>query len=280
MKKNKELELFLFNQSKLDVSISDLGVKVPANKTVDVYKYNPYLTVEQVNKSLKGGSLNKRLNGKNPPLKIVNKDLNKKPSTINKIKQSGEAYKIKKTKSSVVIENTQEESNNGEKFDFADYGIDDVSRVKDQSSVFVKAKEDILPKTTTNTSTAPKLETGISKQSTIVMDTMVKNITNPIGKIAESKTKSNVPYVVPKLPEENPEIKVEQKSAVKVAKEGESILVGAKRDSKKSDKKFNTVSRIGEKDPIVLEEIKVDNKTTTKVEKGSIVVEFKEKSKK
>src|SRR5574337_203607 len=194
MKNNKEL--FLFNQSKSDVSVADLGVKVPANKTVNVYKYNPYLTTEQVNKSLKDGSLSKRLGGKTPPLKIVNKNSNKKPESINKIKQSNEAYKIKKTKSSVVIEHSQEESNSGEKFDFADYGVDEVSRVKDQSSVFVKAKEDILPETVIDTSNVPKIETGISKQSTVVMDTMVKGINNPIGKIAEKTNKSNVPYVV------------------------------------------------------------------------------------
>jgi hypothetical protein len=274
----KKLELFLFNQSKADVSISDLGVKVPAGKVINVYKYNPYLTAEQVNKSLKEGALNKRLNAKNSPIKIVKKDI--KENALTKIKQSNEAYKIKKTKSSVVIEYSQEESNNGEKFDFADYGVDEVSRVKDQASVLVKAKEDILQEQKSNISTAPKLETSISKQSTIVMETMTKNVSNPIGKIAENANKSSAPYVVSKQPAENIEPKLEQKSAVKIAKEENSIMVGAKRDTTKSNKKFNTVKRKNESDPTVLEEIKLEDKAPVKNDRGLVVMEIKEKSKK
>lgn len=269
----KNKDLFLLNQSKADVSISDLGIKVPMGKTINVYKANPYLTAEQVEKSLKSGALLKRLSGNSPVLKIVNKNTNKKPSNV--IKQSKEAFKIKKTKSSVVIEHDFEENNDGQKFDFADYGVsEDVSQMREQSSVVVKAKEDKVIDQQNNTSVVPKLDVNLSKQSTIVMDTMVKNYSNPVGKIAENSSK-NSPFVVSKQPKDESKKEEPAKSKVKLNKEDGIVMVAATRDPKNSEQKFNTVKRIGESDPVVLEKVKTDDKVATKNKKGTVVMEIK-----
>ena len=58
---SKSRELWLQNTTGHDVSISDLGVKVPVGKTINVYKYNPYITEDLVKKSLESGALSKKL---------------------------------------------------------------------------------------------------------------------------------------------------------------------------------------------------------------------------
>lgn len=273
-------ELWLSNQSKADVNISDLGVKVPMGKTVDVYRANPYLTAAQVEKSMKTGALSKRLSGAKPVLKVVKKDTKARPTTLNKLKQSGESVKIKKTKSSVVIDNTQEESNEGEKFDFADYGVqvgEDVNQVKEQSSVFVKAKEDKrVASQGSDVITKPKIDTNISKQSAVVMDTMAKNLTNPVGPLAPVATKGKEPFVVAKPPAPNKEKIEKPKSKTKVAKETGAIMVDAVNEAKKpanvkvkrSDSSANTA--------IEMNKVDIDAKIATKTETGAIIMDLKE----
>jgi hypothetical protein len=138
--------LWVQNQGTADVSLSDLGVKVPAGQTVNVYKYNPYLTVAQVEKSLESGALSKRLESK--VLRIVDKKVTSNPHALNKLKESNETVLAKKTKSSVVIESKTEEPEEGGSFGFADYGISDigpdVATTKEDGSVFVTAKQDDL----------------------------------------------------------------------------------------------------------------------------------------
>ena len=275
-------ELWLTNLSKADVSLSDLGVKVPIGKTVNVYKVNPYLTVQQVEKSKRDGALFKRLSGTNPTLRIVKKDTRARPAVLDQLKQSKEAVKIKKTKSSVVIENIQEENEDGEKFDFADYGVSaspDASQVREQASVFVKAKEDKpAVKQSSDVVTKPKVDTGVSKQSAVVMDTMVKNLTNPVGPLADMVTKGNDPFVVAKPPAPTKEPVTKPKQRTKVAKETGAVMVDAVKEVKETTKKFNTVKRSNASpdDAIMVEKTKFDAKVATKTDAGAVIMELKE----
>jgi len=275
-------ELWVMNLAKADVSLSDLGVKVPIGKTVNVYKVNPHLTIEQVQKSLRDGALFKRLSGTNPVLRVVKKDTKARPKALDRLKQSNDPIKIKKTKSSVVIESKSDDSLEGEEFDFADYGVNDlgkdVSRVKDQSSVFVKAKEDVVSaKETSDVVTVPKVDTNISKQPTVVMETMTKNLVNPVGKLAETSTK-NQPYIVTKPPSQVKEKVEKLKTKTKVAKENGTVMVGVTKDS---IEKTNVVRRT-EKDgeaKITMEKTEFDVRVATKTEEGHVVMELKEVAK-
>ncbi|MBF0556601.1 MAG: hypothetical protein HQK96_18945 [Nitrospirae bacterium] len=148
MKPKVNKELWLLNNTGSDVSVSDLGVKVPAGGTINVYKYNPYITEDQVNNSIKCGALSKRLSGQNPVLKIVPKKAPDLKTQIRKIQQSNEPIKAVKTHSSIVIEQKNTEEVTDDKgFDFADYGIDAsiAAPTKDNvGGVTIKAKEDVV----------------------------------------------------------------------------------------------------------------------------------------
>jgi len=148
MKTKVKKELWLFNTTSSDVSISDLGVKVLAGESINVYVSNPYLTEEQVEKSMKYGALFKRLDGENPVLKIVQKKISGK-TKIKKIQQSKEPINATKVRSTVIIDQkVDDQGDSGERFDFADYGFDPEisSPVKQDVGVVIKAKEDDLNK--------------------------------------------------------------------------------------------------------------------------------------
>lgn len=276
-------ELWLLNLSKADVSISDLGIKVPIGKAVNVYKANPYLTAQQVEKSMKSGALAKRLSGTKPILKIVKKASTARPAALDKIKQSKEPVKIKKTKSSVVIDSSaQEENTDGEKFDFADYGVSvgsDASQVREQSSVFVKAKEDQQPAGTgSDVVTKPKVDSNISKQSAVVMDTMAKNFTDPVGPLAKMTTKNNSPYVVakPPAPAKEKVVKEQVQPKTKVAKETGAVMVDAVKEVKKSASVKVKRAEDGGEAKIEMAQPKIDAKVATKTDGGAIIMDLKE----
>jgi len=114
--------LWLQNYTVMDVSLDDLNVVVKSGMTINVYKYNPVLTVEQVQKSLESGSISRRL--KTKTLKIVKKAISSRPVILDRIKQSDKPMMIKQTKSSIIItpESVLDEPGK-DKFDFADYGV-------------------------------------------------------------------------------------------------------------------------------------------------------------
>jgi len=139
-------ELWLHNDTGADVSIADLGVKVPANKTINVYKYNPYLTEEQVKRSMEDGSLSKRLNN---VLSVVNKYVAPEPHGLNHIKASKKPVEVIKTKSAIYVNTKEEDVLEDEDFgDFADYGLGELGhkntthKQTDDGSVVVVQKKD------------------------------------------------------------------------------------------------------------------------------------------
>lgn len=125
MKQKKKIsnKLFLHNPTKMDVSIDDLCLTIKSGMTIEVYKFNPLLTVEQVEKSVASGSIFRRL--ENKTLRIVSKIVSPKPMTLYHIKQSDKPALLRQMKSSIIL--TPEsvmDSEIKEQFDFADYGID------------------------------------------------------------------------------------------------------------------------------------------------------------
>lgn len=150
MKSKVNKELWLLNTGSADVSLSDLGIKVLAGKSVNVYSANPYLTEKQVDDSMKTGSLSKRLSGDQPVLKVIKKNVSDGKKIIGKIKQSDSPIKATRTRNSVVIDApVQDEFVEDRGFDFADYGVDDsiVSSTVENGSVVVKVKEDSVDST-------------------------------------------------------------------------------------------------------------------------------------
>lgn len=93
--------LWIKNLSGLDVSVSDLGVKVPANKEVEVYAHNPYVTEEQVKRSMESGSLSKRLATKT--LQVVKGPSKPRPTSLDRVNVSDKPIDIIKDKTSVVL---------------------------------------------------------------------------------------------------------------------------------------------------------------------------------
>lgn len=143
-------ELWLKNNSGSDVNLSDLGVKVPKDKTINVFKSNPYITAAQVQKSLESGSVFKRLSNKT--LEVVVGYSNPTPPTLNHIGLSSNSIEIVKSKSSIIINNKDMDILSDEDLgDFADYGFDpDVnlnsSRSKtNEGAVVVEQKQDDQP---------------------------------------------------------------------------------------------------------------------------------------
>lgn len=204
MKKAKvtNKELWLFNATTSDVSISDLGVKVPAGESINVYSTNPHLTEEQVDKSRRYGALLKRLEGAQPVLKVVNKKVSNGKAVVRKIHQSKEPIRAVKNRSTIVIEPTTEEITDDKGFDFADYGVDTTiaSPVKESIGVVIKTKED-----------------QVVEPVSVQVDDPSKP-SNPMGKMMETVAPTNS-FVVVK--ETVPEVKVVTKSKTK-----EPIKVG------------------------------------------------------
>jgi hypothetical protein len=173
MKTRVDKELWLFNASTSDVSVSDLGIKVPAGESINVYTTNPYLTEEQVQKSQKYGALLRRLSGENPVLKVVQKKISNGKAKVRKIQESKEPITAIKTRSTVTIEQkvTEEVADDGG-FDFADYGVDTsiAAPTKESVGVVIKAKEDAV-------------EPVIMSRDDLANST--EKQTSPMGKMAE-----------------------------------------------------------------------------------------------
>lgn len=193
--KKKKNPLWLQNTGTSDVSIGDLGVKVLAGRTIDVFIYNPYLSEEKVKVSMESGSLSKRL--ASGILRIVEKSPAGRPSALDQIKASKEAAKVTKTRSSVVIESDSSgDTGSTESFDFADYGVNDIiTHEQDVGAIVVSAKQDENKQEDLGIKLVPKEEVGQNKQSRIVMD-----VANEMSKtmIEEDMPTYEVPFIVVK----------------------------------------------------------------------------------
>jgi len=247
--KLKSEELWVQNPGTSDISLSELGVKVPAGKTINVFKWNPYLTVVKVQESLDRGSLLRRLTSK--ALKVVRN----KPTApaLNKLKVSKEAVLAKKTKTSVVLETQNDELEEDGSFGFADYGISDlgpsVSQKRDGAVVVVEAAQDELPSEESDTELKPVLKKpdALSHQSVITMETQAKSASNPMGKLAnQSMPSAQQPFTVVQPPEKEPEEAQPPTPVVGFVKEGDTVTTNigkvAGQRSIKAAKELNDVA--------------------------------------
>lgn len=296
MKVKNDNELWLQNPGTADVNVGDLGVKIRVGQTANVYEINPYLTTMQVEQSLKSGSLYKRLTNK--ALKVVSKKVNAVPHGINQIKASDQPVTAKKTKTSVVIEQTEEDPEEMENFGFADYGINDlgpdVSQTKQpDGAVVVEAKQDTFEEEKQEEVLDPIFhKSGIDKQSQMVMKKRLECETDPTGPFAENAT-ARQPFAVIKPPKDEehydesvPEFRNEVRKdpetgmiVVDTEKEGRPRSI--KKIKKAQDNDVDDYSvpdddQDGADDVVEFEASEFDAKMATKTEDGAIVMKIKE----
>lgn len=200
MKSSIKKEVWVLNLTKNDVMISDLGVKVPANQTVNICSANPYLTEYQINKSQKDGSLCNRL--KSSTLKIIKKKTTNGKDHVTKVLSSDEPIKATRLRSAVVISHsTDEENTDSSGFDFADYGVDPISiPIKEDSSVLIKPQA----------------------RDADVVDVIPASIIEPITEVT---SESANPIVTVKPPDDTNNAAVEKETANAVDDRDDSIRI-------------------------------------------------------
>ena len=284
MKVKNPNELWVLNRTLADVSLSDLGVKIPAGKAANVYKINPYLKKSQVEDSKVNGSLAKRLEA--GVLQVVKRGVNPDlPPAFKNVKESQETnVKAIKTKSSVVLEEDEEVETSDDGFGFADYGIGDINpKTNDDGAVVMKAKEDEVVKEESDADIKPKLETGVSKQSQIVMDVMAKNASHPAGEVAADAA-TNKPYTVAKPPSRDTaggrKVYQDETGAVvvndSVEQKPRKIREVKKAQESGEDYSLPGDDEVGADSAIEFEETPFDSKIATKTEDGSVIMKLKE----
>lgn len=193
-------ELWIFNPTGCDVSLSDLGVKVPAGKTINVYAYNPYVKKEQVEKSMKDGAISKRLILKT--IKIVNGPYKERPLALDNLKAAQpNTISARKTKTSIVVDQNSpvtEEIEEGFN-EFADYGFDvseAVKTKKEDGAVLVvqeKTKEEIIKAEPVKTEIITE-KSKVDSPTTILVKETSSKFTDPTGPHAEAVSSSKSPY--------------------------------------------------------------------------------------
>lgn len=321
MKVKNPNELWVLNRTTSDVSMGDLGVKVPAGKALNIYKANPYLTKAQVETSRDMGSLSKRL--ATGTLVIVKRAVKDAPHALKQLKESSETtLKAVKTKSSVVIEPEQDTEESGEGFDFADYGVSDIGPSVDQSkqedgTIVVTVAQDDEADDVSGVEMKPTLESGVSKQSQVVMRAAQEAMTDPTGPHAEASASSqSKPFTVVKPPSppklETTEeattaddaaaaaLKARQQEKTAVAPTGETVskdetgavVVGGQKKTRSirrvkkaqeegtDDYTLPGDDEVGADEVIDFEKTRYDSKVATKTEDGAIVMKLKEEEEK
>lgn len=262
--KNKN-ELWLKNDSDNEVKVADLNVKVGAGKIVNVYKYNPYLTVSQVKRSQENGSLYVKLNSRQ--LRVVKGKPVTNTTALKNVKESDVPI-VRKPKSSVVIEQEQNNPETTGSFDFADYGISDLGaaeRVNDGEMVTVQTKDDTnVPDVVANTNTSSQdiLKDRVSKES------------SAYGKSAKAATTGKQPFTVISS-DLAPEVDEIGTVIIKKEKARKTSYLDSIRRSEESgtlDDDQKGADRVIENEPT-----KFDTKVATKTEDGSIIMKLKEK---
>lgn len=279
-------ELWLQNNTSSDVSLSDLGVKIPANKTINIYKYNPYLTVEQVKRSQEDGSIAKRL--KSETLIVVAGTKKLRPHTLDHIKVSDSVVEVVKSKSAVFIDTKGEDVLEDEDLgDFADYGFGELghkntinTRTSD-GSIVVKQKQDDLKDEKPDAKVNLEVQSNISGQSIVAMAKQVEVQSDPVGPVAEGQSAQGQSYVVVRPPtstESDNSIPQIQADAINQA---EKRLEEMSRVKKSGDIVVidGTIADTRDSDSIIKKESKTyDTQVATKNESGAIVMKLKEVS--
>jgi hypothetical protein len=293
-------ELWLRNPSGVDVSLSDIGVRVRAGKTINIFAYNPYLTEDKVKLSLAEGSIYKRLKS-GAVKKVKGKPSSEKAPNL---KVSTTPINVVKSKSSVLVDmRTEEMLEVDDLTGIADYGLGDLEEnVKVKTSdgaVIVEQKEDESEPLVPEAEAKIEVTAGqnVSDQSVTVMAKRIKEQSDPIGDLAKS---SNIPtpqqpFIVAEVPEAVVEEEPARMEAVavtlpkpkKAGKEPVVIVEESKSETAKEVKK-PTESKVKVK--VVDGAIQVEAKTeeeakepepegmriATKTESGITVMKIKE----
>jgi len=228
-------ELWLKNNTRADVHLSDLGVKVGSLKTINVYAYNPYVTEDKVKLSKESGSLFKRL--KTNTLRVVKKAVPGRPHTLDQIKVSNTPIEIVKIKTAILIDTKEldvlDDDDLGE---IADYGLGDLghgntdfAKTSDGAVVVRQKQDDDAPEDPGARVSMEIVEsTNMSGQSIVAMTELAEKATNPLGDIAENASSGQSFVVVkpPEVPKTKVKPAVKGKTKVGLTENGAIIVAG------------------------------------------------------
>lgn len=292
-------ELWVKNNTGLDVGLGDLGMKVPAGSTVDIYKRSHYITPEIVKASLDSGSLYKRISANK--LEIVQGRANSTPHALNHLKASKNPVQVVKSKSSVLVDTAElDVLEDGDLGGIADYGFDElgpsptanVTYVKDESgAVVVRQHQD-----------EPEPETSDAEVSVEVMrsagigEQIIRVVVKKADELIEEQDKSNKVYVITP-PEDEPEPEVKTPTALKAGKtEAGVVVMEGKTTGGRNLKVVSELNKVADAAGISVEELpqevintadadavvnhsvpeEFDTKVATKTETGAVVMKLKQ----
>ncbi len=252
-------ELWVKNNTGLDVGLGDLGMKIPANSTVDIYKRSHYITAIKVEASLSDGSLYKRITSNT--LEIVQGRANLKPHTLNHLKASTKPTQVVKTKSSVVIDTAEMDVlEDGDLGDIADYGLGDVNAnvdyVKDETGAVVVQQHEDEPE-----EEVPEVKVNIeAMKSAGVSEQVIRVVVKETNELVEDKLKGKVHVVKP--PEDKPEevVQVDAEAELKVESRGDMVVV----------------NELKQPEVLTKDSESFDTQVATKDESGTIIMKLKE----
>jgi hypothetical protein len=297
-------KLWLKNNTGADVSLSDLGVKVLANSSVNVYAYNPNLTDAQVEKSKENGSLYKRLNS--GVLSVTKGAKSPKPHTLDHIKTSKKSVQVVKTKTAVFIDTKDEDVLVDDDFgNFADYGLgelghENTKNVQSSSGVVVvKQKEDSVVEEKSDAVVDIETQTNVSSQSVVAMANQAEKMSNPVGNMAKDVSRADQAYVVvdPPAASEQDNPTEAGSDTASLVKDGDSIFVDGKTVGGRNLKTVSELNKIAKKqgvdvsdlpeetvvtadaDTVIKDEAKYDSRVATKDDSGAVLMKVKEVSK-
>jgi hypothetical protein len=289
----KKKALWLKNNTGSDVSLSDLGVKVLANQTTNVYAYNPYITTEQVKKSMEDGSISKRLESK--VLSVVKGVKKPRPHNLDHVKTSSGVVEVVKSKTAVFINTKDEDVINDEDLgDIADYGLGELGHTNttnvrtEDGSIVVKQKED-EPEDEVSDAIVQmekvKSASNVSNQSVVAITKQVESQSDPVGPMAPDTSLPDQPFVVVRPPEDPEpqqataiqEAEAKLKSMTKIKKVGDTIVVDGKTAGGRNLKAIAADDpEAADADSVIKDESKYDAQVATKDESGAIVMKVKE----
>lgn len=270
----KKKELWLQNNGTSDINLSDLGVKVPAGTTINVFAYNPYLSEEQVKKSMEEGSTGARLKA-GLIRQVAGKPQDKE---VKQIQVSKEPVKIVKERSSIFVETKSDEILEADDLTgIADYGLDgvDAVKVKVENGATVVEQKDDNPTFADPSNAEAKMEIvagkNISDQSVMVMAKQLESQSNPVGKIVPSASEGENFYI-------------EGSGAPKVQAKKEMVVVAQEKDDADEPAESEKPEAVKEGDTVVLtpkkdriEDKKSDGmRVATKNKDGTVVMTLKE----
>lgn len=257
--------LWLRNNTGSDVHLSDLGVKVGKLKTINPYKYNPYITTAQVELSRDSGSLRRRL--ESGTLTVVPRHVTQRPPELDRVEVSDQVVDIVKVKTSVVIDTKElDVLDDDDLGDFADYGLGELghkntnfAKTPEGAIVVNQLQDELGPDESDATTTLSTITaTNSSAKSTLVVTELAEKSVDPVGPIADD-TAPEQPFVVVKPPKEVIPKEAKAKIGTKVSRD----------DS-------GTITMSGVSDDYGKSELELQQREAVKDDTGAVVMRVKE----